>query len=156
MGAPHSDPLDTTLEEVQRTLGVDLLAPWLLCQAAARAGAIVNITSVHEEISLPGSAAYDAAKAALRSLTRTLALELAGRGVRLNTVAPGLIETPLTANRIHDPQRAGHDRRQIPMHRPGRPQELVNAALFLASDEASQSPAAAASSMALMRNLGGA
>lgn len=163
VGSPHSDSLETTLEDFQRSLNVDLLAPWLLCQAAARhmvgqgGGAIVNITSVHEEISLPGSAAYDAAKAALRSVTRTLALELAGKGVRLNNVAPGLIDTPLTAKKIRDPERAAHDRRQIPMHRPGKPGEVANVVLFLASDDASY---VTGSSYfvdgGLMRNVGGA
>lgn len=163
MGASQSHSLDTPLEEFQRILNVDLLAPWLLCQAGARhmaahgGGAVVNITSVHEEISQVGSVAYDAAKAALRSVTRTLALELASKGVRLNNVAPGLIATPLTAGKIDDPERAAKDRKQIPMHRPGEPQEVANVVLFLASDAASY---VTGSSYfvdgGLLRNIGGA
>lgn len=163
VGSGQSHSLDTPLEAFQRALNVDLLAPWLLCQAAARhmlgqgGGAIINITSVHEEISQPGTVAYDAAKAGLRSVTRTLALELADRNVRVNNVAPGLIDTPLTAKKIHDPERAAHDRRQIPVHRPGQPQEVANVVLFLASDEASY---VTGSSYfvdgGLMRNIGGA
>jgi glucose 1-dehydrogenase len=163
MGSSQSHSLDTPLDEFQRILNVELLAPWLLCQAAARymvdhgGGVIVNITSVHEEISQPGSVAYDAAKAALRSVTRTLALELAAKGVRLNNVAPGLIATPLTAKKIDDPERSAHDRRQIPMHRPGEPHEVANVVLFLASDAASY---VTGSSYfvdgGLLRNIGGA
>lgn len=96
-------------------------------------------------------------KAALRSVTRTLALELAERGVRLNNVAPGLIDTPLTAEKIHDPKRAAHDRRQIPMHRPGTPQEVANVVAFLVSDQASYVTGTSYFvDGGLTRNLGGA
>ncbi|ARP86767.1 SDR family oxidoreductase [Bordetella genomosp. 9] len=162
MGASQSESLDTPLEEFLAILHVDVVAPWLLCQAVARdmiasgGGAIVNITSVHEEISLPGSAAYDAAKAALRSVTRTLALELAGKGVRINNVAPGMISTPMTQARLSDPAQAQASARQIPMGRPGQPQEVANVVLFLASDEAAY---VTGSSYfvdgGLVRNLGG-
>ena len=163
VGSGRSHSLDTTLDEFRHILNVDLLAPWLLCQAVARhmaahgGGAIVNITSVHEEISQPGSVAYDAAKAALRSVTRTLALELASKGVRLNNVAPGLIATPLTAKKINDPERAAHDRKQIPMHRPGEPHEVANVVLFLASDAASYVTGSSyLVDGGLLRNIGGA
>jgi len=143
IGSRQSHSLDTPPEEFLRILQVDLVAPWLLCQEVARqmvqagSGAIVNVTSVHEEMSLPGSAAYDAAKAGLRSLTRTLSLELASRGVRINNVAPGMIDTPMTASRLADPEAAGQATRQIPMGRPGQPEEVANVVLFLASDAAS-------------------
>ena len=153
--------LELTVDDFDLTFAVDVRASFLLAQAAARqmekGGSIVNITSVHEEISQPGSVAYDAAKAALRSVTRTLALELASKGVRLNNVAPGLIATPLTAKKINDPERAAHDRKQIPMHRPGEPHEVANVVLFLASDAASY---VTGSSYfvdgGLLRNIGGA
>lgn len=163
VGSSQEHSLDTPLPEFRRILEVDLLAPWRLCQVVAQrmtdsgGGAVVNITSVHEEISQVGSVAYDAAKAALRSVTRTLALELAERGVRLNNVAPGLIDTPLTAEKIHDPKRAAHDRRQIPMHRPGTPQEVANVVAFLVSDQASYVTGASYFvDGGLTRNLGGA
>ena len=163
IGSSQSHSLDTPLPEFQRILQVDLLAPWRLCQVVAQrmaergGGAIVNITSVHEEISQAGSVAYDAAKAALRSVTRTLALELAERKVRLNNGAPGLIDTPRTAEKIHDPERAAHDRRQIPAHRPGTPQEVANVVAFLVSDEASYVTGASYFvDGGLTRNIGGA
>jgi glucose 1-dehydrogenase len=134
---------DTPLDEFIRVLNIDLVSPWAICQQAARqmvergGGVIINITSVHEEIPSPGGVAYDAAKGGLRSITRTLALELAPRGVRINTIAPGMIATPMTADRIEDPQKLEESRQRIPMHRPGEPQEVANVALFLASDDAS-------------------
>lgn len=143
MGSSASSSLDIAPEDIAKLIHVDLIAPFVLCQAAARdmlkggGGAIVNITSVHEEIALPGSAAYDAAKAGLRSVTRTLALELAGKGVRVNNVAPGMIATEMTADRLHDPQKSEKALAQIPMHRPGKAEEVANVALFLASEEAS-------------------
>lgn len=90
-----------------------------------------------EEIPLPGSAVYDAAKAGLRSVTRTLALELAGQGIRINNIAPGMIQTPMTAERLNNPQQAEQSKQRIPMGHPGQPQEVANVALFLASDDAS-------------------
>jgi len=161
-GSSRKDSLEIPADEFSWMLQVDLVSPWLLCQAAARhmltagGGAIINITSVHEEISLPGSAAYDAAKAGLRSVTRTLALELAPRGVRVNNVAPGMIATPMTEDRLEDPGQARKSASQIPLGRPGQPQEVANAVLFLASDDASY---VTGSSYfvdgGLMRNLGG-
>ena len=162
IGSSQRHSLDMSYEEFRRILDVDLVVPWLLCQAAAQhmiahdGGAIVNITSVHEEISLPGSAAYDAAKAALRSITRTLALELAPLGVRLNNVAPGLIATPLTAGTVNTPERMLKAARQIPMGRAGNPQEVANVVLFLACDEASYVTGASyIVDGGLMRNIGG-
>lgn len=134
---------DTALDEFIRVLNIDLVSPWALCQQAAQqmvdrgGGVIINITSVHEEIPSPGGAAYDASKGGLRSITRTLALELAPKGVRINNIAPGMIVTPMTADRTEDPQKLEESRQRIPMRRPGEPQEVANVALFLASDDAS-------------------
>lgn len=142
-GTGQSRSLDTPLDDFQRVLNVDLVSPWVIARAAARhmlehgGGAIINVTSVHEEIPLPGGAAYDAAKAGLRSVTRNLAHELAARGVRVNNIAPGMIDTPMTADTLRDPQRAAGAKRRIPMGRPGRPEEVARVAVFLASDEAS-------------------
>jgi glucose 1-dehydrogenase len=143
MGASVDSSLDTPLDEFTRVINIDMISPWVLCQAVAQqlvergGGVIINVTSVHEEIPSPGGAAYDAAKAALRSITRTLALELAPKGVRINNIAPGMIATPMTADRIEDPQKLEESKQRIPMRRPGQPQEVANVALFLASDDAS-------------------
>lgn len=133
---------DTPLDEFVRVLNVDLVSPWALCAAAAkhmdgRGGVIINVTSVHEEIPSPGGAAYDAAKGGLRSIGRTLAFELAPKGIRVNNIAPGLIATPMTAEKLQDPEQAAQSSQRIPLRRPGQPQEVANVALFLASDDAS-------------------
>ncbi|MCW7541982.1 SDR family oxidoreductase [Aquabacterium sp. A7-Y] len=138
-----SSSLDTTLQRFVQVLNVDLVTPWVLCRAAALhmrehgGGAIVNITSVHEEIPIPGGTAYSAAKAGLRSVTRNLAHELASQGVRINNVAPGMIATPMTADALSRPEGRERAHDNIPMRRPGRPEEVAQVVLFLASDAAS-------------------
>jgi glucose 1-dehydrogenase len=162
-GADVEASIDTPLDEFVSVINLDLVSPWVLCQAAAKemaqrgAGVIINVTSVHEEIPGKGGAAYDAAKAGLRSVSRTLALELAPQGIRINNIAPGMIATPMTADALEDPQKAEQSAKQIPMGRPGQPQEVANVALFLASEEASY---VTGSSYfvdgGLMQNIGGA
>jgi glucose 1-dehydrogenase len=135
--------LELPLEEFEEMLRVNLTGPWVLTQAAARhmvtagGGSIVNVTSVHEEIVSPGGSAYEASKAGLRSVTRAMALELASKGVRVNNIAPGMIRTEMTADRLDDPQKAREAMAQIPMGRPGEAREVANVAVFLASDESS-------------------
>ena len=142
-GANVEASIDTPLDEFIRVLNVDLVSPWALCQAAAQhmvqhgGGVIINVTSVHEEIPGPGGAAYDAAKGGLRSITRTLALELAPQGIRINNLAPGMIATPMTEDRLSDPEKAQQSAQRIPLGRPGQPQEIANVALLLASDDGS-------------------
>jgi len=105
--------------------------------AAQGGGAIINIASGAAVAGEPGLAAYAAAKAAVVNLTKTAAVENAARGVRINTILPGPIETPpLLAAVEATGGRAGWER-QIPCGRLGKPEEMAAVALFLASDEAS-------------------
>ena len=105
--------------------------------AAQGGGAIVNISSGAAVAGEPGLGAYGAAKAAIVNLTQTAAVENAARGVRINTILPGPIETPpLLAAVEATGGRAGWER-QIPCGRLGRPEEMAAVALFLASDDAS-------------------
>jgi len=105
--------------------------------AAQGGGAIVNISSGAAVAGEPGLGAYGAAKAAIVNLTQTAAVENAARGVRINTILPGPIETPpLLAAVEATGGRPGWER-QIPCGRLGRPEEMAAVALFLASDEAS-------------------
>jgi NAD(P)-dependent dehydrogenase (short-subunit alcohol dehydrogenase family) len=96
----------------------------------------VNITSVHEHIPLPEAAAYSASKGGLGLLTKTMALELAEHGIRVNAVAPGEIATRLTGEQDDDPRTI--DRKgTIPLGRPGHVDEIARFVAFLASEDAS-------------------
>jgi len=141
-GTGASTPfLDQSFEEWRHVLTVDLDAPFVLGQHAARimrdagtSGAIVNVTSVHEHVPLPGSAAYCAAKGGLGLLTKVMALELAEHGIRVNAIAPGEIATPMTGNEDVDPRTI--ERPGIPVGRPGDANEIAAAVVWLASPEA--------------------
>jgi NAD(P)-dependent dehydrogenase (short-subunit alcohol dehydrogenase family) len=142
-GTGSSTPfLEVSLEDWQRVLDVDLTAAFRAAQEAARrmvaaghGGRIVNVTSVHEHVPLPGSAAYCAAKGGLGLLTKVMALELAEHGITVNAVAPGEIATPMTGQHEQDPRES--DRPGIPAGRPGHAREIAAAIGFLASPEAS-------------------
>jgi NAD(P)-dependent dehydrogenase (short-subunit alcohol dehydrogenase family) len=122
--------LETDLATWRHVLEVDLTGAFACDQAAARLmvaagtpGRIVNVTSVHEHIPLPGSSAYCAAKGGLGLLTKVMALELAEHGITVNSVAPGEIATPMTGNEDVDPRDV--DRPAIPAGRPGHAREVA-------------------------------
>lgn len=100
-------------------------------------GVIINIGSVSGERSNPGAVSYCVTKAGVASLSRGIALEYGDRGIRAVTLAPGFIETPLTRPQMDDPAILAKWEDHIAMRRLGNPEEIANAALFLASDEAS-------------------
>lgn len=100
-------------------------------------GAVVTIGSINGTVPMRGGAAYVAAKAGVEALTRNAALELSDRGIRVNCVTPGLIETPLTERFRSIPAVKDAFDDRIPLGRPGRAQEVVEPVLFLASDAAS-------------------
>jgi meso-butanediol dehydrogenase / (S,S)-butanediol dehydrogenase / diacetyl reductase len=100
-------------------------------------GAIVNIASLNAHVPMHGGAAYSTAKAGVEMLTRNGALEWADRGIRVNAVLPGLVETPLTRPHFQDPARLDAFRSRIPLGRAAQPAEIAGPALFLASGEAS-------------------
>ena len=100
----------------------------------ARAGRIINISSVVAQSGNPGQANYVAAKAGLIGLTKAIAVEMASRGITVNAVAPGFIETPMTDILPEQVKEALKTR--IPLGRMGRPRDVAAAIVFLASDEA--------------------
>lgn len=127
-------------EAFQTVLKVNLTGAFFMLRAAAkvmlkaRTGAVVNIASVVGVIGNAGQANYSASKAGLIGLTKTAARELASRGVRVNAVAPGFIETAMTA-KLNDEQK-GKLMAEVPLKRMGRPADVAEAVAFLASDAA--------------------
>jgi NAD(P)-dependent dehydrogenase (short-subunit alcohol dehydrogenase family) len=145
-GTGDSTPfLEVGLDRWRHVLEVDLTGAFLCAQAAARrmvdgnappgGRRIINVTSVHEHIPLPGSSAYCAAKGGLGLLTKVMALELAAHGITVNAVAPGEIATPMTGNEDVDPHTI--ERPAIPARRPGHAREVAEVIAFLASPGAS-------------------
>ncbi len=134
--------LETTYEEWQRVMAVNLTGPFLCVQACAPlmlrngGGAIVNIASISGLRASTLRVAYGTSKAALMHLTRQQAVELGSRGIRVNAVAPGPVDTAM-AKQVHTPTiRAGyHD--AIPLNRYGSEREIAEAVVFLCSDAAS-------------------
>jgi NAD(P)-dependent dehydrogenase (short-subunit alcohol dehydrogenase family) len=126
--------LELTVDDFDTTFKVDVRSSFLLAQEAAKrmngGGVIINITSVHEHIPRPGFAVYSAAKAALGMFSRALALELAERNIRVNSVAPGVIATPRNADDAEELDS------EVPLGRPGKPEEVAALVAWLASDEA--------------------
>jgi NAD(P)-dependent dehydrogenase (short-subunit alcohol dehydrogenase family) len=134
--------LELTWDDWRRTLSVDLDGAFVCAQRAARrlvagghGGRIVNVTSVHEHVPLPESAAYCAAKGGLGLLTKSMALELAEHGILVNAVAPGEIATEMTGNEDVDPHTL--DRPGVPLGRPGDANEVAALVAWLCSDESS-------------------
>jgi 3-oxoacyl-[acyl-carrier protein] reductase len=123
--------------------GIDqtLSSVYLMCALVApgmrtrRAGAIVNIASKAAMLPMPTAEWYGAAKAGVISLTRSLATRLGPDGIRVNAICPDVIETPRTRAMLSDPARRAALVARVPLGRLGRPEDVAEAALFLASDE---------------------
>ena len=98
---------------------------------------IINISSVHESIPMPYSAPYSASKGGMEMLTKNIALEVAEKGIRINGIAPGAINTPMNKDIMEDPQKKKQEEEKIPMRRIGEPEEIAKVAFFLASPDAS-------------------
>lgn len=99
-------------------------------------GAIVNISSIASLVGIPTLPVYAASKGALDALTRALAVDYAKDGIRCNVVNPGLIDTPMAAPLMSNPEQLEPILSHYPIHRPGKPEEVAKMVLYLASDDA--------------------
>ncbi len=149
-GVDFSKPfLETTPEDWERVISTNLRPSFFLIQLVCRqmlrqeprGGSVVNISSVHSIASMPGAGPYDAAKSGMAGLTRSIAVELAPYGIRVNAISPGLLNTRIW----EEIQRAAPDdeaclsywHSNIPMQRVIEPEEIAEVAAFLLSDRAS-------------------
>jgi glucose 1-dehydrogenase len=137
-----SDSYD--LEEYERVIGVNLTGALLSAQAVIRhflsrpgGGVVLNCSSVHQLIPKPGYIAYSVSKGGMGNLTRTLALEYAERGIRVNGVGPGATRTDMNGRWVNDPKSRKAVESHIPMGRSAASEEIASVFAFLASDDAS-------------------
>ena len=115
-------------------LGIRTVGPIMVAQ---KSGSIVNISSADGLASTNGAGAYSASKWALRGLTKTCALELGWRGIRTNSIHPGGVDTPMVNPGGGDMNDNPGSTQTIPLGRVGRPEEVAQASLYLASEDAS-------------------
>lgn len=139
----HSLCADSNPADWRRAIEVDLLGPYHCAREAvrrmlpAKSGVVINVTSVHQQIPWSGYSHYAAAKAGLAMFTRTLAQETAPHGLRVLSVAPGAIKTPINKNVWSDRQGRTDLLDKIPMNRIGEPSDIGRVIAFLCSDLAS-------------------
>lgn len=133
---------DIKLSDFEGVMAVNVTGVMLSCRAALRhwlkegiKGRIVVNSSVHQLIPKPHYLGYSASKGAVDNIVRTLALEYASRGIRVNAVAPGAIVTPINESWVNDPKQYEAVASHIPMKRPGESSDIAAAMGFLASDE---------------------
>jgi NAD(P)-dependent dehydrogenase (short-subunit alcohol dehydrogenase family) len=141
----YADPVAMTEADWDEVFSVDLKAAWLVARQvlpgmiALRQGSIVNIASIHAEMTYPGFFPYAAAKSGLVGLTRSLALDMGKHQIRVNALSPGYTETHLVREffAMNDPSLRRKALDVHPLGRMGQPAEIANCAVFLLSGEAS-------------------
>lgn len=134
---------ELALADFEKVLHVNLVGAFMCARAAiehlvdaGKPGSIVNVSSVHEVIPKPRFVGYSVSKGGMENLTKTLALEYAGRGIRVNAIGPGATVTPINRAWIDDPAKRTQVESHIPMGRAGESWEMAAAVAFLCSDEA--------------------
>lgn len=134
--------LELTEEALDTVLAVNVRAAVLVAQAAARvmegqgSGVIINLSSTFGKVGRPGTSIYAATKHFIEGLTKSIAVELASKGIRVVAVGPTAIDTPMTHERLMDPVSGTDLLSRIPMGRFGQVQDVVGAVVFLASPAA--------------------
>jgi glucose 1-dehydrogenase len=135
---------EVDMADFDRVIGINLRGTFMCSREALRhflsrgaKGVIVNNSSVHEIIPKPKYVPYSISKGGMENLTKSLALEYADRGIRVNAVGPGAIVTPINNAWINDPKARAEVESHIPMGRPGEADEIAGVFAFLASEEAS-------------------
>ena len=129
-------------ENLAKTLDVNVMGTFYPTHAFLSAlrdtqGVIINLASIAASIGIPNVVGYSPSKGAVKQLTQALAVELAKDGIRVNAIAPGVIETPMTSYTREAPERLEKFMARTPMARVGQPQELIGPVIFLASEMAS-------------------
>lgn len=139
----NRDPfLEADLEELHRVFDVNVFGVFQLSQLAARSmvrkgkGIIIHISSILAQMTVKNRTIYSASKGAIESLARAMALDLAPYNIRVNVVAPGMIRTEALLAAFSDPEKQAMVQRYIPSGHFGDPEDIAEAVLFLASDEA--------------------
>jgi NAD(P)-dependent dehydrogenase (short-subunit alcohol dehydrogenase family) len=137
------DILEVTDEEFEKVVLVNQVSVFALTREIARkmvvrkAGNIIMISSMAAKYGIPKVIAYTASKSAIEGMTRSLAVDLSPRGIRVNCIAPGFIETPMSAGALDaDPERKNRVLARTPMGYLGQPEDVGLAAVYLASDAA--------------------
>ncbi len=138
-GASH----EIAVDQFARVIATNLTGAFMCAQRALqhfmaenKAGNIINVSSVHQIIPKPRFVGYSASKGGLQNLTRSLALEYAPHGIRVNGIGPGATVTPINKAWADDPEKRANVESHIPMGRVGYPEEMAAAVAFLCSDEA--------------------
>ena len=140
----HGPGHEFSEEDFDVIIDVNLKGTWLSARSAARAmiksghgGTMVMIGSINSVRGNPGASAYCASKGGVLMLGRTLALDWAQYGIRVNIVGPGVVDTPMSAKSLADPQRRARMMERTPLGRPAPPEEIATVIAFLTSDASS-------------------
>jgi glucose 1-dehydrogenase len=153
INGPEKNTADITSTEWDEVLNINLKGSFLCSREAVKrmlkyrrdvqssnqsdVCSIINISSVHQTTPMPLAVPYAASKGGMEMLTKTMALEVADKGIRINAIAPGAIATMMNIDVLQDEEKKTQEENKIPMHRIGEPYEIAKVAVFLASPAAS-------------------